>query len=273
MRNRAVRMPHGAEAALAIGLSVVLVVSEVVLAQGLGLRMAASGLVTQLAGAGAIAMLRAAPVAAAVVIGAATPMYYILGTIDSWGGWLPFVVGVFLLSAERHRISALTATTVALALFALGEGVSFVPARALTVAAWLLVVWAAGEIARGRRDHLDQVELRALEAERTREQQARRRAIAEQLRTAREVQEMLVDRILLIDMRAATALDRRDPDDAFDALDAIEGASTSSLRELRAGPGAPGRAGGDDGSAGPDRAPGTRPERRPRGRPVDGDRG
>jgi signal transduction histidine kinase len=93
---------------------------------------------------------------------------------------------------------------------------------------WLVVVLAAAEVARIRRERL-------LEAARTRAEEDRRRAGEERLRIARELHDVLAHNISLINVQAGVALHLMDeqPGQARTALSAIKQASNDALRELR----------------------------------------
>jgi signal transduction histidine kinase len=96
------------------------------------------------------------------------------------------------------------------------------------VAAWLLVVLAASEVARYRRESV-------IEARQTREEEARRRASEQRLGIARELHDVLAHNISLINVQSGVALHLMDrqPEQARTALTAIEGASRDALTELR----------------------------------------
>ena len=99
---------------------------------------------------------------------------------------------------------------------------------AVGLAAWLLVLAAAGEGIRIRR-------LQAEDAARTREEEARRRAGEERLRIARELHDVLAHNISLINVQAGVALHlmEEQPEQARTALTAIKAASKDALGELR----------------------------------------
>jgi signal transduction histidine kinase len=99
---------------------------------------------------------------------------------------------------------------------------------AVSVAAWLLVLGAAAEIVRIRRE-------RATEAARMHAEEARRRASEERLRIARELHDVLAHNISLINVQAGVALHLIDdrPEQARTALAAIKQASKEALGELR----------------------------------------
>jgi signal transduction histidine kinase len=98
----------------------------------------------------------------------------------------------------------------------------------LGVAAWLFVLLAVSEIVRVRRTG-------AIEAWRTREEEARRRASEERLRIAQELHDVLAHNISLINVQAGVALHLMDeqPEQARTALTAIRDASKDALGELR----------------------------------------
>jgi signal transduction histidine kinase len=83
---------------------------------------------------------------------------------------------------------------------------------------------------------LREVERRAEEAERTRDEVARRRAVEERLRIARELHDSLTHSISVIKVQAGVAahLARKNGDEPSDALLAIQEASSDAVRELRA---------------------------------------
>src|SRR6187431_2516860 len=83
--------------------------------------------------------------------------------------------------------------------------------------------------------HVREVEQRAEEAERTRDEVARRRAVEERLRIARELHDSLTHSISVIKVQAGVAahLAKKNGEEPSDALLAIQEASTDAARELR----------------------------------------
>jgi signal transduction histidine kinase len=83
--------------------------------------------------------------------------------------------------------------------------------------------------------HVLEVEQRAEEAERTRDEAARRRAMEERLRIARELHDSLTHSISVIRVQAGVAvhLARKRGEEVPPALLAIQEASADALRELR----------------------------------------
>jgi signal transduction histidine kinase len=111
-------------------------------------------------------------------------------------------------------------------LFHRGPGPSVIAAFGLS--AWLIILLGAGEVFRIRSE-------RAAEAERVREEAARRRASEERLRIAREVHDVVAHHMSLINVQASTALHVYDehPERAQEALAAIKATSKQALVELR----------------------------------------
>jgi signal transduction histidine kinase len=95
--------------------------------------------------------------------------------------------------------------------------------------AWLVAAFAAGEAVR-------QAERRADEAERTREETARRRADEERLHIARELHDSLTHQISIVKLQAEVAVHvaRRRGEEVPQALSAIQEAAREANRELRA---------------------------------------
>lgn len=106
----------------------------------------------------------------------------------------------------------------------------------LFVSAWTGLAVAAGDSARSRRDLLTSVTERAERAERTREQEARRRVAEERIRIARELHDVVAHHITLVNAQAGVAhhLMRSDPEHAYAALGRIRDTSRAALDELRA---------------------------------------
>ncbi|SDJ97769.1 sensor histidine kinase [Nonomuraea jiangxiensis] len=101
---------------------------------------------------------------------------------------------------------------------------------------WFMAAGVAGVMTRHRQAYLEQVEQRAVEAERTREEEARRRAGEERLRIARELHDSLTHSISIIKVQAGVAvhLARKRGEEVPAALLAIQEASGDAMRELRA---------------------------------------
>ncbi|WAU80106.1 sensor histidine kinase [Streptomyces sp. Qhu-G9] len=106
----------------------------------------------------------------------------------------------------------------------------------LGVFAWTGMAATAGDAVRSRRDFVHAIRERAERAERTREEEARRRVAEERLRIARDLHDVVAHHIALVNVQAGVAahvMDKR-PDQAKEALAHVREASRSALNELRA---------------------------------------
>ncbi len=187
------------------------------------------------AGGLALAARRRAPIAVLAATGLCAVGYQAVG-FD-----VPAVAYLFAVYAAvraGHRlvtVAASVAMLLALPLAALvstqdgGLGEALAQARSVLEIAWLVAAGAAGEALR-------QAERRADEAERTREETARRRADEERLHIARELHDSLTHQISIIKIQAEVAvhLARKRGEQVPDALLAIRDAGREATRELRA---------------------------------------
>jgi signal transduction histidine kinase len=105
----------------------------------------------------------------------------------------------------------------------------------LLIAGWVVASGVLGEVARQRRAYVAEVEQRAAEAERTREQIAQRRVAQERLSIARELHDSLTHSISVIKVQSGVAvhLARKRGEEVPPALLAVQEASTDAMRELR----------------------------------------
>jgi signal transduction histidine kinase len=108
--------------------------------------------------------------------------------------------------------------------------------RRFYAAGWLISAGVMAVTFRMWQLHVREVEQRAQEAERTRDETARRRAVEERLRIARELHDSLTHSISVIQVQAGVAvhLARKRGEDVPPALLAIEEAGADAARELRA---------------------------------------
>ncbi len=155
------------------------------------------------------------------------------------------VLGAVYVAAWRgHRWAAAVASIVFLAGF-LARDISVAPAgqpgqqiveRTSLLLGWFVAANISGLVGRQRRAYLEQVEQRASEAERTREEMALRRAGEERLRIARDLHDSLTHSISVIKVQAGIAvhLARKHDEEPSAALLAIQEASGAAMRELRA---------------------------------------
>jgi signal transduction histidine kinase len=182
----------------------------------------------------ALAARRRAPVPVLAVTGLCAVGYQAAG-VD-----VPAVAYLFAVYAAvraGHRTITVVASVIMLAALPLAAiasglhdtGEAFAQARGALELAWLIAAGAAGEALR-------QAERRADEAERTREETARRRADEERLHIARELHDSLTHQISVIKVQAEVAvhLARKRGEPAPEALLAIREAGREAARELRA---------------------------------------
>lgn len=155
---------------------------------------------------------------------------------------VPVLIALYTVVDAGHRLLAvavatpLVAGTVVNSLAqAEGRTVREAVQQAILPVGWFVAAVVAGEVSRQRRAYLQQVERRATEAERTREEVALRRAEQERLRIARELHDSLTHSISVIKVHAGVAvhLARKRGEPVPDALLAIQAASAEATRELR----------------------------------------
>jgi signal transduction histidine kinase len=190
---------------------------------------------------GSLVLRRRAPWAVLVFTCALSVVFIVLRPLD---GRIPVILAVALAlctvaaRTDRHT-TWLTGLLVCAGLTALA--MSFGPGpwygqSNFAVFAWTGMAAAAGDAARSRRAYVAAVEERALRAERSREEEARRRVAEERMRIARELHDVVAHHIALVNVQAGVAahvMDAR-PDQAKQALAHVREASRSALHELRA---------------------------------------
>jgi signal transduction histidine kinase len=156
---------------------------------------------------------------------------------------VPVLFALYTAVAAGHRLVAVAAATpfvlgaLASSLALAGEhSLRETVQGAILPIGWFVAAGVAGEVSRHRRAYLHQVEQRAAEAERTREETALRRAGEERLRIARELHDSLTHSISIIKVQAGVAvhLARKRGEEVPGALLAIQEAIGEAMRELRA---------------------------------------
>jgi signal transduction histidine kinase len=185
-----------------------------------------------LAGPGALLWVRQRPVAVLWVVAAITLAYLLRGY--AYGPVvISLAVSVVTAIVLGHRLAAWAAVGLVYAgHFALRGSVRDEPwswGEFFAVGAWALLVLAAGEVVRVRRE-------RSQSARRVRAETLRRQQNEERLLIARELHDVVAHHMSLINVQAGVALhlvDRR-PEQAQTALRAIKEASKEALVELRA---------------------------------------
>ena len=171
------------------------------------------------------------PAGVLAVVMAACVLYFALG-YPYGPAWLSLIVALWTAVTGGARRAAWLTTFVGLAAYFTMATVRRVePVNPATVAAHtssLLLVLAVAELAMAGRQ-------RRLAAERTRAEEAQRRAGEERMRIARELHDVLAHNISLINVQAGVALHLMDeqPGQSRSALQAIKQASNDALGELR----------------------------------------
>ncbi|MDT3398808.1 histidine kinase [Streptomyces sp. B1866] len=155
-----------------------------------------------------------------IVLGAVVALYTVAASTDRSTTW---------------RIGAATVVGVTGAAMAFGLSPWYAQEN-LGIFAWTGLAAAVGDAVRSRRAIVAAIEERAIRAEQTREEEARRRVAEERLRIARELHDVVAHHIALVNVQAGVAshvMDSR-PDQAKQALAHVREASRSALDELRA---------------------------------------
>jgi signal transduction histidine kinase len=181
------------------------------------------------------------PVAVFATTAAVSIAYYTAGYPDG-PGWIALFIAMYTVAEQGDGRRSM---------YIVGAGIVVLTAvwlltadlAPLDAAGWVFfrigtsfLAGFVGDMVRARRELLAEAQQRAERAERTREEEARRRVDAERLRIAREVHDTVAHAIAVINVQAgvtAHVLDRR-PQQAREALLTIEQTSARALGELRA---------------------------------------
>ncbi|MCZ4513796.1 sensor histidine kinase [Streptomyces sp. ActVer] len=184
----------------------------------------------------ALAAYRRAPRAVLAVTTAALAGY-VLHAEPGLVAALPVMAAVHTAAQAGHRSAGAAAGGVFLgAWLATGVTSQDTVEQTALLAGWFLCAVVTGLAGRNWQAYLRQTEQRALEAERTREEAALRRAGEERLRIARELHDSLTHSISIVKLQAGVAvhLARKRGEEIPPALLAIQEASSEAMRELRA---------------------------------------
>ncbi|UQW99323.1 histidine kinase [Streptomyces sp. RerS4] len=238
MSKRRIEVPAGVrDWVIAVGVAAALLVTGV-----FGQRSATSsatsldllGYVLLAVGGLALAVGRRAPVAVLAVTGLCAVGYQAAG-FDVAA--VAYLFAVYAAMRAGHRLITVMVSVAVLASLPLAAlvsglhdtGEAFAQARGALEIAWLIAAGSAGEALR-------QAERRADEAERTREETARRRADEERLHIARELHDSLTHQISVIKVQseAAVHVARKRGEHVPESLLAIREAGREASRELRA---------------------------------------
>jgi signal transduction histidine kinase len=185
-----------------------------------------------------VARRRWPPVVLAVTLAAATA--YSARTYPEGGTGIAVFVALYTVATLERRRVVVAATVIVVGFAVWSEvdlyGATMVDGEPVYVAIALLAAVPLGEAVRNRRAYVAELQDRAERAERTREEEARRRVDEERLRIARELHDVVSHTIGVISVQAGVAahLLRRRPDKAAESLTAIRQASDEALGELHA---------------------------------------
>ncbi|EME61694.1 sensor histidine kinase [Amycolatopsis decaplanina] len=219
---------------IAVGVTVVLLVTELS-GEDSTPSLGALGYVVLVTGGLALAAHRRAPITVLAVTGLCALGYQAVG-FDVPA--VAYLVAVYAAVRAGHRIVAVAGSVLMIAALPLvilasanatSISEAFTQSRDALQLAWLIAAGAAGEALR-------QAERRADEAERTREETARRRADEERLHIARELHDSLTHQISVIKVQAEVAvhLATKRGEPVPESLLAIREAGREATRELRA---------------------------------------
>lgn len=197
------------------------------------------GILLELLAAGALVFRRRAPVPVLLCTGGLTLVDLLTGR-PSAPVVVSAVIALYTVGAhtDRPTTGRVGLATMAV-LTAVAMGFSPDPwysQQNLSIFAWTGMASAVGDAVRSRRGFVDAIRERAERAERTREEEARRRVAEERLRIARDLHDVVAHHIALVNVQAGVAshvMDKR-PDQAKEALAQVREASRSALNELRA---------------------------------------
>ncbi|GAA4989665.1 histidine kinase [Yinghuangia aomiensis] len=234
MKVRQSGVPAGVrDGAIAVGVAATLLATGLSTDHSVGRFGSLLGYVLLLVDGLALAARRRTPVLVLAVTGLCAAGYQAAG-FDVPA--IAFLFAVYAAMREGHRRVTIAASVAMLATLPLAALVSlhdlgdaFAQARGALEVAWLVAAGAAGEALR-------QAEQRGDEAERTREETARRRAQEERLHIARELHDSLTHQISIVKLQAEVAvhLARKRSEEIPAALLAIQEAGREANRELRA---------------------------------------
>ncbi|MFF4897311.1 sensor histidine kinase [Streptomyces sp. NPDC001068] len=237
--------PLAVDAVIAAGALVCMVVSSFAVPHGAhgvawGIRTPDPlSLVLMTLAAVALVFRRYAPKTVLAVTGAASVVECVTGDPRAPVA-MAAVVALFTVAATTDRRTTLRAgllTMTVLTTAAMAAGpLPWYAQENLAIFAWTGIGASAGDAVRSRRAVVQAIRERAERAERTREEEARRRVAEERLRIARDLHDVVAHHIALVNVQAGVAahvMDKR-PDQAKEALAHVREASRSALNELRA---------------------------------------
>ncbi|AXE85367.1 sensor histidine kinase [Streptomyces sp. Go-475] len=190
-------------------------------------------------GAAALAFRRHAPMAVLALTGTLSVVESVTGDPRAPVA-MSAVIALYTVASTTDRpttwrVGLLTMTVLTGAAMSAGP-LPWYAQENLAIFAWTGIGASAGDAVRSRRAFVQAIRERAERAERTREEEARRRVAEERLRIARDLHDVVAHHIALVNVQAGVAahvMDKR-PDQAKEALAHVREASRSALNELRA---------------------------------------
>ncbi|MBN0047314.1 sensor histidine kinase [Streptomyces actuosus] len=196
-------------------------------------------LVLMTLGAAALVLRRRAPLTVLAVTGALSLIESVTGDPRAPVA-MSAVIALYTVASTTDRPTALRAglltMTVLTGAAMLAGPLPWYAQENLALFAWTGIGATAGDAVRSRRAFVQAIRERAERAERTREEEARRRVAEERLRIARDLHDVVAHHIALVNVQAGVAahvMEKR-PDQAKEALAHVRQASRSALDELRA---------------------------------------
>ncbi|MFB9526094.1 sensor histidine kinase [Nonomuraea roseola] len=230
------RRPLVTDVALAVAVAAVLMVGALSASD-----TDAVDLMAVLAGSLVLVAWRRAPMTA-LVVATTCMLFYAVRTNPGPPAAFPVLVALYSAVRAGHRLILVVACvvflggTLAASMVTAEQPAQDLVDRTVLLVGWFLAAAVAGTVSKHRQAYLRQVEERAAEAERTREEAARRRAGEERLRIARELHDSLTHSISIIKVQAGVAvhLARKRGMEVPEVLLTIQEAGGEAMRELRA---------------------------------------
>lgn len=185
-----------------------------------------------------LALRRKIPWLALLVSGAAT-IFYSLNMFPTAFTVIGPMIALYSVAAySRTRRTTLIVLLLAGLAIAIPAFVfSNVEGVVQTTGLFVILATAAflGDTTRSRRAYIEEVEQRALEAERTRDEEALRRVDEERIRIAREVHDIVAHSLSIVAVQASAAktLLDTDPERARESMEHVRATSKHALTELR----------------------------------------
>jgi signal transduction histidine kinase len=185
-----------------------------------------------------LGMRRRYPMTVLAVVTAANVLYNVSSRASAMT-LISMLVAVYTVGTFYGRRELVVATVVTTALLIVsnlhGIDSRFWVAELIRNGSLMAVAAAVGDATRQRRAYTSEVEQRALDAERTHEEEAKRRVDEERLRIARELHDITAHSLSVIAVQSGAAVHVMDtkPEEARHSLQAIRQTSREALEELR----------------------------------------